>query len=232
MIVNEPMVILDISANTHKNMMDYFFKMIDEVAQRDIHNRVIFKGQLWKEEEGRNTRQDPILFNAAMQYAWQKYNKRLTASVFDTYSLDLLMSMWESMRSYGAEIPFIKIANRRELDDLARPIPRGIRILRSTDRHNFDANYHIGNCTDMLCVSKYPATMEDYLKEIEVSKRDLYILRAHRMSTHISDHTAGLDLWRLLQPTVWEKHLKLKDSTGLDAGTFAITPEELEEVLS
>ena len=30
---------------------------------------------------------------------------------------------------------------------------------------------------------------------------------------------------------IWEKHLKLEDSKGLDAGSWAITPEELAEIL-
>jgi sialic acid synthase SpsE len=48
----------------------------------------------------------------------------------------------------------------------------------------------------------------------------------------MSDHTVGLELWNKYHPTVWEKHVCLEhNDTNPDAGAFAITPEELKEVL-
>jgi sialic acid synthase SpsE len=48
----------------------------------------------------------------------------------------------------------------------------------------------------------------------------------------ISDHTAGLDLYRKYHPSIWEKHLVLERTEGnLDAGPFSITPGELREVI-
>jgi len=64
-------------------------------------------------------------------------------------------------------------------------------------------------------VSKYPSSIDDYSDN----------------APFISDHTIGLELWHRNKPLIWEKHYKLPDSTGLDAGPFAITPDELKEVL-
>jgi hypothetical protein len=38
-------------------------------------------------------------------------------------------------------------------------------------------------------------------------------------------------LFRKFEPEIIEMHYKLPDSTGLDAGPFARTPEQLAEIL-
>ncbi len=48
---------------------------------------------------------------------------------------------------------------------------------------------------------------------------------------NISDHTIGFDLFNMVKPKIWEKHLIMKGDKGLDAGPFAVTPEDLKEIL-
>ena len=47
----------------------------------------------------------------------------------------------------------------------------------------------------------------------------------------ISDHTTDFQLYNKYKPKIYECHYKLEDSTGLDAGEFARTPEQLAEIL-
>jgi sialic acid synthase SpsE len=53
----------------------------------------------------------------------------------------------------------------------------------------------------------------------------------HALNFGISDHTTDFTLWHKYHPSIIEWHFKLEDSTGLDAGSFARTPEMLEEIL-
>jgi transcriptional regulator with XRE-family HTH domain len=49
-----------------------------------------------------------------------------------------------------------------------------------------------------------------------------------------SDHTVGLDIWKLNKPSVWEKHFVMQadDPSNPDSvGGFALTPADLKDVL-
>lgn len=207
-------IILDISANTHKNDRDYYKKMIDELAKVDTHkHEVILKWQLWTHKMGDNKQANLSFFRMMSKWAWKGYGYMTTASVFDIESLKYLMRV-----DLPYELPFIKIANRRDLDWLIGEIPRKYIIYKSTDDYSefcgFNSDYKYG-VQPLYCISKYPAPIDDY-------PRGVYSL---------SDHTVGLELFHRNKPKIWEKHFKLSDSTGLDAGEFAITPEELKEIL-
>ena len=210
-------IILDISANTHNNYWPYLKRMLDELKAIDTgKNEIIIKHQLF-EKAGKNIPLRHSVFQCARSHA-EGLGYKTTASVFDLSSLKFLLNY---------NVLFVKIANRRDLDWLISEIPRKIPIYLSSDNTKVmpcnDNFYECEICkpiTYMACVSKYPATIEDY----ENTGWNL-------KSVAISDHTAGLDLYKKYQPAIWEKHFKLSDSTGLDAGPFAITPKELAEIL-
>jgi sialic acid synthase SpsE len=74
---------------------------------------------------------------------------------------------------------------------------------------------------DLCCISEYPAKKADYESKFQ----------PEQMKKGISDHTDSFDLFKKYSPKVYEVHFKLKDSTGLDAGDFARTPEQMKEIL-
>lgn len=210
-------VILDISANTHQNDEKYYRRMIDNIAFQDNRkHEIVIKGQLFR-KAGKNIPQDIALLERMARWTYATYGYKTTASVFDKLSLDLLLLM-----DIPYELPFIKIANNRALDWLIGEIPRKIGVYRSVDK--FLDRYLAGlpGLTNLACISKYPATLEDY---------DELFRTYHDGPVKISDHTIGLDLVKKYKPKIWEKHFRLEDSTGLDAGPWAVDPATLKEVL-
>lgn len=201
-------VILDISANTHKNDKKYLKRMIDEIVKIDTKkHEIIFKHQLFQ-KEGNNLPLKSEVFSWAWEYAKRKGYKT-TASVFDVDSLDCLLR-WD--------IPFVKIANRRDLYHLVEQIPRTIPVYISYDNEAYLPKC-LGEQDKLLyCISKYPSEACDYQDWFKGG-----------VSDGISDHRVST----LPMPCVgiWEKHYKLPNSTGPDAGEFAITPRELKEIL-
>jgi sialic acid synthase SpsE len=213
-------IILDLgSGNTHKNRWEYCKKMITACKniQKELKNyEIIIKHQLFK-EAGDNKPLSQNLFDKAYTYA---YNNKLktTASVFDKESLMFLMEY---------DIPFVKIANNKKAKALIDYIPRGLPIYISLDNIEEIKQYqHLNNAVKLLCISKYPATGADY--EIKFGGSD----DLHSFINYgygISDHTINFGLYKNYQPDFIEWHFKLSDSTGLDAGEFARTPEQIIE---
>lgn len=200
------------SGNTCKNDWSYLRRMIDSVLEIDTgKHEIIFKMQLWAENnpQGANIRLDWDLFEFAMWYCRGRGYK-MTASVFDRESLMFLQRF---------DIPFVKCAYNQDYIDLAVFTKSDVPIYRSADY-----SMRTGHDVIMLCVPKYPADLGDYFWKID---RDPAWLGA----LSVSDHTVGLKLFKMFRVDIWEKHLKLEDSTGLDSGDFAITPEELKEIL-
>jgi sialic acid synthase SpsE len=207
-------IILDISANTHKNDWTYLKRMLDELKAVDTgKHEVIIKHQLFQ-KAGENIPLDLDIFESAYFYA-RDLGYKTTSSVFDKESLDYLLTF---------DVPFIKIANNRSLDWLIGEIPRRIPIYKSVG--NIEERFggkklSMVADTELACVSKYPATIADYERTFSC----ILLVRA------ISDHTTNWDLFNKYQPQIIEVHYKLDDSTGLDAGSFARTPSQLAEVL-
>jgi sialic acid synthase SpsE len=198
-------IILDISANTHRNDAEYYQKMINELKEVDRgKHEIILKWQLF-EKQGENKVADKKMFIKMKEWAWNTHRYQTTASVFDIHSVKFLCEF--------DDIPFVKIANNHELHYLAGYVPRRIPIYMSVSHGA--KNTLFNNTTFLYCVSKYPADIEDYPRD----RRE------------VSDHTVGLELFKRNGCMIWEKHFKLSDSTGLDAGSFAITPNELKEIL-
>lgn len=206
-------IILDISANTHKNDETYYKRMIDELSVVDTGKHgVVLKWQLWTGDMGNNIRADMMLFYDMAMWAYEEHGYKTTSSVFDMHSLGFLLGC---STCFDYDLPFIKIANRRDLDWLIGEIPRKYEVYKSVDsREDYYDGFHVTDVETLWCVSEYPANINDYPPV-----------------RYISDHTIGLELYHRNQPVVWEKHYKLSDSTGLDAGPFAITPEELRSIL-
>ena len=103
--------------------------------------------------------------------------------------------------------PFIKISNNYE------PTPNMWKKLKD---HKV-----IRSGVDLCCVSKYPATLKDY----EMT------FNAEQLKKGISDHTENFNIYNKYKPKIYEVHIKLDDSTGLDAGSFARTPKQLKEII-
>lgn len=207
-------IILDISANTHRNDEAYYKRMIDELAKVDTRkHEVILKWQLWSGKMGKNIGAHIGLFYYMARWAWKKHQYKTTASVFDKESLSSLLLINPEVEGY--ELPFIKIANNRELDYLIGEIPRKYQVYKSVSTMKEYYDDREDGVYPLFCVSEYPANIKDYPKTVR----------------RISDHTIGLRLWHRNYPSILEKHYKLSDSTGLDAGDFAITPSKLKEIL-
>jgi len=213
-------IILDFgSGNTCHNDWDYTKRMIDELKAVDTgKHEVIIKWQLFK-EAGENIPLDKSVFDLAYVYA-KELGYQTTSSVFDKESLDFLLQF---------DVPFVKIANNRELDWLISEIPRKVPVYVSCGSAEQIGNWHEsvrwGIIKPLLCVSNYPANMEDYE---EIKKFGLYVIYD---KYGISDHTTNFGLWYRYQPEIIEWHFGLSDSTGLDAGPFMRTPAILKEVL-
>jgi len=212
-------IILDISANTHKNNEKIIKFMIDLVKKMDSgKHEIIFKGQLFKEAPP-NIPTDPWIFQYMHEYAM--YNGyKCTSSVFDKESLEILLDY---------EIPFIKIPCRAKVYNLIGYIPRKIPCYISMNPKVIGEYFkkakqlYDNNPEDKLlfCIPRYPAPIEEY-----ITYYNNYLYNG------ISDHTIGLELWYKYKPPIWEKHYVLEhDKNNPDGGTFAITPKELEEIL-
>lgn len=188
-------------------------RFVDEVAKRDRKkHEIIFKAQLFKEAPP-NTPLAIEVFHALWAYA-RNAGYQCTASVFDKESLEYLLTY---------EVPFVKIACRPDLYWLAGEVPRRVPVYISCDVRKEDTGEYekyIDESMDdnwMLCVPEYPATPNMYPNYIPLC---------------VSDHTIGWELlYRATRPSIWEKHMRLPETTGPDAGPWAVLPDELAEVI-
>ena len=220
------MIILDFgSATTCKNYVITVKRMIDELKAVDTgKHEIVIKWQLFTEILYNGIPVPPLdrdVFNYAYHYA-RKLGYKTTASVFDKDSLDYLLTY---------DIPFVKLANRPDLYWLAGEVPRRVPVYMSVSGECVDGHLEGATAADryLMCVSKYPATVRDYVKAFHLKKP----IEPHSMPWlwGISDHTTGFELLHNFKPSFIEWHYKLSDSTGPDAGEFARTPEQLKEVL-
>lgn len=202
-------IILDFgSGNTSKNNKDYIKQMYDSLKEIDTgKHEIIVKWQLFK-MAGPNIPLTDKSFQYAYDYG-KKLGYKVTASVFDLESLGFLLNF---------KVPFIKIANNRMLDFLIDMIPNSIPVYISKSKDLFLPGIK-NELTELWCVSQYPAKLEDYKK------------LGLKPGCNVSDHTSDFILFHEFKPAVIEWHFKLDYSTGLDAGTFARTPEQLKEIL-
>jgi sialic acid synthase SpsE len=203
-------IILDLgSGNTCGNDPAYVMKMIDSVPKIN-EPEIILKWQLFTKADG-NVPLERNIFDFAYEYA-EMQGFKTTASVFDKESLEFLLHY---------SVPFIKIANNRALDYLTGMVPRNIPIYASWDGKNNLVCSFVNET--LACVSEYPATLEDYIYNFSIND----------LEDAVSDHTPGTLLYRKFKPYIWEKHWVLeRDYSNPDAGPFAITPKELENLFN
>lgn len=203
-------IILDFgSGNTCKNSEMYIKKMYDQLKEID-HGRyeIIVKWQLFK-QAGENIPLNLEVFDFAYQYG-TRIGYKVTASIFDLDSLKRLLTY---------KIPFVKIANNRKLDYLIKHIPDDLMVYISSNLPVIVPDRKKNTYKQLWCISKYPAVMSDY---------DKFQLK---QGCCISDHCIGPGLFHKYNPFIIEWHYKLENSSGLDAGDFAKTPEELSKLL-
>ena len=211
-------IILDMGSGNSNPTYGDGIDAINAVKEIDSHkHEVIFKYQLWSEDnpQGENRWLTWRIFMNLRDYA-VTMGYKVTSSVFDYAALQYLLTFDKEKH----RLPFIKLANRPDTWYLLGDIPRRIPVYISNYLYSCGFR-ESGIVTSMACVSKYPAS----LKEYEM------IPNLHHYQA-ISDHTVGLELWDKYHPPVWEKHFVLThNDTNPDAGPFAITPEELKEVI-
>jgi sialic acid synthase SpsE len=223
-------IILDMSGgNTCRNDKTIVKQMIDAIKDIDTGKHEIFLKWQLSLPDGINVPLDHDVFDYAYKYG-NEQGYKTTSSVADLESLKFLLQY---------EVPFVKIPNCRELDWLIGYVPRMIQVYVSVcDAELFyDGIPSYCNSKKLACISQYPATIKDYEYHFEFIsngfKQDKLLSGSNgkEFRMGISDHTIGLDLFKKYKPMIWEKHFKLPDSTGPDAGEFAITPKELKEIL-
>jgi len=201
------------SGNTSQNNYNYIKKMINAIAEVDPERKFILKWQIFKEAQP-----NIPLFHECFEYAY-KYAEDLgyktTASVFDKESLDFLLQF---------DPCFVKIANRPDLYWLIGEVPNNIDVIVSYTRNyrKDEINLEKPIIANKLlyCISEYPTT--------ELKYRESFFV--HELKQGISDHTNNFNMYLKYKPEVYEFHFKLPNSTGLDAGEFARTPEQIKEV--
>lgn len=209
-------IILDFSGGeTCRNNKKTVKKMIDELDRVDTRkHEVIIKWQLFSKSPKPSKPKvlDKDIFDYAYNYA-KKYGYMTTASIFDDKSLDFLMTY---------TIPFIKIACRPGLYHFIEKI--GIEIIVSIELAGMERilnrEYKGKDIKYLCCIPKYPANYFDYK-----------LIFCDKLWNGISDHTTSLELFKEYESEIYEKHYKLNNSTGKDAGLWAATPEQLKEIL-
>lgn len=187
-------------------------RFVDEVAKRDGHkHEIVFKAQLFESAPPNK----PLYHTVFADLYWyaESNGYKCTASVFDESSLSFLLEF---------DIPFVKLACRPDLYWLAGEVPRKVPVYASYDRREGYPDTSLLAVSWMACVREYPALPKEYGFKV--------------FPTAVSDHTVGWDMFRewdaKIPKQAWEKHLKLPDTTGPDAGPWSVTPTELEEIIS
>jgi sialic acid synthase SpsE len=203
-------IILDFgSGNTCKNDKSIVKRMYTELRRIDNKKHyIIIKWQLFK-EAGDNIPLDQDIFDYTYKYGTE-LGYEITASVFDKESLNFL-SLYP--------VRYIKIANNVKSYKLIDSISCDRELFISSDK--FDSVETHFNCHKLCCISKYPASLENYLDAF--CKSDL--------KRGISDHTSNFELFFRYNPLFIEWHYKLEDTEGPDSGSFARTPEQLSLIL-
>lgn len=202
------MIIFDCgSGNTCKNNMETARQMVMAIANLRVPGAVV-KWQLFT-RAGMNIPLNPGLLVDIVHYA-NIMGVGSAVSVFDRESVDV------AMRS---GVGFVKIANQQASRDMLKFIPEEMPVVISTDDPDYKTDRK--NANVIYCISEYPAKSEDYIKKF-----------GDKLRQGISDHTTDWTLFNKYQPKVYECHFRLEDSTGLDAGKFARTPKQIQEIMA
>ena len=195
--------------------------MIDGLAEVDSHRHEVFiKWQLFTRVPAPVPPLDHEVYVYAVRYAAER-DYMTSASVFDEFQLAFLLGLREA----GLPLPFVKLAARPRWYRLLEDIPRDVQVYLSLPnaawRDCLTEMYPRAEPVRWLyCIPEYPANQTAY-----------ETLFGGNLHYGISDHSPDLRLFKEYQPLYYERHMKLADSTGLDAGPHASTPEQLKEIL-
>ena len=234
-------IILDVSANTFKNNINYFENMVSKISEIDSSKyKIVFKTQLFNKDSEVSKVNTVLNLNTFrdMFAVCTAYGYELTTSVFDKESLAIALQH---------EITFIKIACRESLYKLALEVPKDIPVYISVDARKkypkiiYDFIVSKQNVKLLQCIPEYPAKEIDYMYSV-FEKEAVY-----PKFCSISDHTTNLNLFRYWRHNLkdledagtflpydgsFEMHYVLEhDKNNPDAGAFAKTPDDLREIL-
>lgn len=221
-------IILDLgNGNSHHNDSNIICQSIDEVCRlQDKTDKLQFivKTQLWSDNNTIVSKQLKSTSWEVFSRGYEHAMKRglwFTTSVFDKESLDRLTCEYM--------VPFAKIANRPELYHLidGSDIKFAVSVGNKEDYEMVLNKGHI----PLLCVSKYPATIQQYIWLFDTIPDVDYIDYAIR---GLSDHTIGFDLYNYANPYVYECHAcldrkQINDKIG--GSDFVKTFKEIEEII-
>jgi len=208
-------LVLDVGSGASLPDTDTARRMVDAVKGVDSgKHKIVLKAQLF-ESAPPNVPLNHDVFIALYRYG-KEQGYEVTASVFDLDSLHFLLSF---------KVPFVKIACRPSLYWLAGEVPRKVPVWVSVDARQ--AAWTVPEAPKwgdrvLWCVPEYPAKVDDYGKWLRPEG--------------FSDHTVGWDLYRRHNTfhaslVVLEKHIRLPDTTGPDAGPWSVLPEQLKEIM-
>lgn len=185
--------------------------MIDRLAEVDVDREIVIKWQLFLNIPPKlSLRRD--LFDYAYKYA-ADLGFMTTASVFDLDSLDFLSRYY---------VPFVKFANQPQMwrytDDVARSVDLYVSV--GSEREFL---WMWGKKPDgvMACVSKYPATIDDYYETFN----------ENILGAGISDHTNNISLYKAYRPALYEKHYTVTEIPTHKVRTYCAGPEQVRELL-
>ena len=220
------MIIIDMgSGNTCRNDLEVAKDMISKVTEAlGSTENCFLKWQLF-EEAGDNVPLNIRIYREMLMYAVdQGWEDKITASVFDEVSL------WRLLWAHSgiSTIPFIKVACRPDLYPLTQVLPIAdtwiVSVSNEADMRVMIERPEVRKA--LFCVSEYPAQESDYAW---FRFAQIYALEEYA-KMGISDHTEGwLQLKEQCFILAYEFHFRLPESTGLDAGPWAKTPEQIKE---
>ena len=207
-------IILDCgSAETCKNDLSQIKLMVKTIAhlQKQTDKTIIIKWQLFEYLPGLLS-----LSHEAFGFAYKlakEYGLQTTASVFDYPSSKFLNTF---------EVSFVKIACRPNCYHLIKLHSQRVFVsIDSPLTYKILAEDFKPKKLDFLCcVPEYPANENMY--------RSLFY---GNLSSGISDHTTGFNLYKLYQPDFYEKHFYVTGQTGPDVESFACNEETIKEIL-
>lgn len=205
-------LVLDVGSGASLPDADTACRFVDAIKAVDSGaHEIVLKAQLFKAAPPNTPLAWPT-FRTLYDYGKER-GYQVTASVFDAESLMYLLTF---------DVPFVKIACRPSLYWLAGEVPRKVPVWVSVERDPRDREE---NGEWLACVPKYPATDLDYRLEFPEDAQC------------VSDHTVGWDMlndWctvKMMGPRIWEKHFILPTTKGPDVGPWAVTPEQLKEIM-
>ena len=207
-------IILDTGGgNTCKNDLSQIKTMIKTIAQlqKQTKKEIIIKWQLFEYLPGLIS-----LNHESFGYAYhlaKEYGLQTTASVFDYHSSKYLNNF---------DVPFVKIACRPNCYHLIKLHSQ--KILVSIDSpllfKTLTNDFRPKKLDFLCCVPSYPADENVY--------RSIFY---GNLSSGISDHSTGFNLYHRYQPEIYEKHFYVTGQTGADTGSFACNEETIKEIL-